>query len=425
MKQPRNILFFIIFYCFLQLGPLLSNELNLEEREEFQTNKKTWITLDPFDNIELNKDNETDKSEKNYENSNLHHDEKCEEKLSKLHNENQRVRNALLRERNMKQMFFVAAVKKFNIDLKDNGYFFYNSFHKDCSIDFNSDVLNKISVHINKEYSIDDEPEIFENVLKDLFLDSMICDEKSSIFENNDTIFYCSISCGILIVSIIFVNKDNYIFARLWRYIIALTFCFSICAEYYRQYQGIIANKMANMELNENLEDVCRSKGAFIESLLSYLQLFSLTKSKSECLIRHESMLTSPFSEINILSVIVKVLASALFTPLSVIGQQSNEFYHEYFRDTTLPLFIVKLFILILVIFLGFLYISGFQIRTWFWTFGPSKPFVTRPVRQPSVTLPVSQLSNVPQPIESKLKSFNTPRRSRSLSRADFLKICQ
>uniref|UniRef100_A0A0N5BQN1 Chloride channel CLIC-like protein 1 n=1 Tax=Strongyloides papillosus TaxID=174720 RepID=A0A0N5BQN1_STREA len=407
MKQPHTILFFIIFYCFLQLGPLSSNELNLEEGGEFQTNKKTWITLDPFDNIELTKGNETDKSEKDYENSNLHHDEKCEEKLLKLHNENQRIRSALLRERNMKQMFFVAAVKKFNIDLKDNGYFFHNSFHKDCSIDFNSDVLNKISVHINKEYSIDDEPEIFENVLKDLFLDSMICEEKSRIFENNDIIFYCSISCGILIVSIIFVNKDNYIFARLWRYIIALIFCFSICAEYYRQYQGIIANKMANMELNENLEDVCRSKGAFIESLLSYFQLFSLTKSKSECLIRHE----------------IKVLASALFTPLSVIGQQSNEFYHEYFRDTTLPLFIVKLFILILVIFLGFLYISGFQIRTWFWTFGPSKPSVTLPVPQPSVTLPASQSSNVPKPIESKLKSFNTPRRSRSLSRADFLKI--
>lgn len=316
----------------------------------------------------------------------------------------------------MKQMFFVAAIKKFNIDLKDTGFFFSSGVHKECTIDFNSDVLEKISAHINKEYSMDDEPEIFENVLKDLFLDSMICDKNNAFFESESTMSYCCVAGGIIIISIIFVNKDNFIFARLWRYIIVLVFCCSVCAEYYRQYQLIIANKMANMEINESLEDVCRSKGAFLESLMSYFQLFSLTKSKSECLLRHESMLTSPFSEINILSVIVKVLTSALFTPLSVIGQQSNEFYYEYFRDTTLPLFIVKLFILVLVILLGFFYVSNFQIRTWLWTFGPSSPPITYlPPKQPSATKLIDFDSSL----------LKIPRRSRSLSRMDILKLCQ
>uniref|UniRef100_A0A0N4ZRW4 Chloride channel CLIC-like protein 1 n=1 Tax=Parastrongyloides trichosuri TaxID=131310 RepID=A0A0N4ZRW4_PARTI len=138
---------------------------------------------------------------------------------------------------------------------------------------------------------------------------------------------------------------------------------------------------MAAMNLNDNLEDACRSKGTFFESFFNYFQIFQLTKSKSECLMRHEDMLISPFSEINILSVIVKVLTSAIFTPLSVFGQQSNEFYNEYFRDTTLPLFLVKFTILILVIMLGFFYLSNFQISTWFWTFGPSK--VPREIQGP------------------------------------------
>lgn len=413
MIQLGSILISIYIFYFLKLGILTANELKLEENGDFKSNKKTWITLDPFDNIELTKNNDTMENENSL---NLLNNESCRENLVKLYNENKRVRNALLRERNMKQMFFVGIVKKFNIDLNDNGYFFSNGVYKECSINFNSDILNKVSNHIKKEYSIDDEPEIFENVLKDLFLDSMICDKNNAFFENENTISYCCIIGGIVAISIIFVNTDSIIFARLRRYIISLAFCFSICAEYYRQYQLIIANKMANMELNESLEDVCRSKGAFFESLMSYFQLFSLTKSKSECLLRHESMLTSPFSEINILSVVVKVLTSALLTPLSVFGQQSNEFYHEYFRDTTLPLFIVKLLILVFVILLLFFYFSNFQIRTWFWTFGPASPSITYHEPKPL---------NVSKSIKFDSSLSKVSKRSRSLSRIDNLNTCQ
>lgn len=81
MIQLHNILFFLFIYCFLYFEFLTANELKLEENKNFQNNKKTWITLDPFDNIELHKNNDTNKNEEFF---NLQDGGKCEENLMKV-----------------------------------------------------------------------------------------------------------------------------------------------------------------------------------------------------------------------------------------------------------------------------------------------------------------------------------------------------
>lgn len=88
-----------------------------------------------------------------------------------------------------------------------------------------------------------------------------------------------------------------------------------------------------------------------------------------------QDLFVDPLYEISPLDVVCDVISNFIFTPLGIFGRHFNVFFNEFYRDSPIPLVLVKTILFIFLTISILFWACGYRLRTIFATLEPAGKF--------------------------------------------------
>uniref|UniRef100_A0A0M3I034 Chloride channel CLIC-like protein 1 n=1 Tax=Ascaris lumbricoides TaxID=6252 RepID=A0A0M3I034_ASCLU len=222
------------------------------------------------------------------------------------------------------------------------------------------------------------------------------------------------LNLGLLVPAVVVLLSSRHSSRSLFFMVFSTAFLVSLFVVYNRKYQENVAARIARSKMA--IADHCKPKGLISEAL-NILGGLVFIKGKSECLQYHEDLFVDPLYEISPLDVVCDVLSNFIFTPLGIFGRHFNVFFNEFYRDSPIPLVLVKTVLFVFLTISILFWACGYRLRTIFATLEPAS--VTPSLRGRSASRfarPTAVEGCKEQLIETTVRKGSAPKLSASVS---------
>ncbi|KHN87340.1 Putative transmembrane protein ORF57 [Toxocara canis] len=255
---------------------------------------------------------------------------------------------------------------RLNVDIEKVSY-----VDRLASVYLNADDLATIRRYLN---SVDDSISLREQIR--IILEGFIIQQDSYAEPSFAVRFGSAISpylpllnLALLIPAVVIVLSSRHSSRSIFFLVFSTAFLASLFTVYNRKYQENVAARIARSKMA--IIDHCKPKSLLSEALNAISGLLFI-KGKSECLQYHEDLFVDPLYEISPLDVVCDVISNFIFTPLGIFGRHFNVFFNEFYRDSPIPLVIVKTILFIFLTISILFWACGYRLRTIFATLEPA-----------------------------------------------------